>query len=132
MGDYRASQLQCELEEQVDKVHKVQAALDKAGHMLSEKDTDSAISKAATEAASREISSLRGELKAHADAAAKVDQLWLWDCYMSYTCKACSKQFFVWLTFCCKVQGMITGGLLSDTCTRKPDNHFSVVNSLRP
>lgn len=71
-GLCRASQLQCELEEHAMQLHKVQAQLDKAEYMLSEKDTEAAISKAASEAGSREISSLRGELKAHADATAKV------------------------------------------------------------
>lgn len=68
----RSAQLQCELEEQAAKLHKAQAQLDKAEHLLSEKDTESAIGKAAAEAAARNISALRGELKAHADAAAKV------------------------------------------------------------
>lgn len=68
----RSAQLQCELEEQATKLHRVQAELDKAEHLLSEKDTESAIGKAAAEAAARNISALRGELKAHADAAAKV------------------------------------------------------------
>ena len=68
----RSAQLQCELEEQATKLHKVQAELDKAEHLLSEKATERAIGKAAAEAAARNISALRGELKAHADAAAKV------------------------------------------------------------
>ena len=69
---FRAAQLQCELEEQASMAHKVQAQLDKAEHLLSEKDTEGTIGKAAAEAAARNISALRGELKAHADAAAKV------------------------------------------------------------
>lgn len=69
---FRAAQLQCEVEEQATRAHKVQAQLDKAEHLLSEKDTEGAISKASAEAAARDISALRGELKAHADAAAKV------------------------------------------------------------
>lgn len=69
---FRAAQLQCELEEQATKVLKAQAQLDKAEHLLSEKHTEGAIQKAAAEAAARDISALRGELKAHADAAAKV------------------------------------------------------------
>ena len=64
--------MQCELEEQAVKGHKVQAQVEKAEHLLSEKDTEGAIGKAAAEAAARDISALRGELKAHADAAAKV------------------------------------------------------------
>lgn len=53
-------------------MHKVQAQLDKAEHLLSEKNTEGAISNASAEVAARDISALRGELKAHADAAAKV------------------------------------------------------------
>ncbi|KAL3148684.1 hypothetical protein ABBQ38_014099 [Trebouxia sp. C0009 RCD-2024] len=71
VSERRSAQLQCELEEQATKLHKVQVELDKAEHLLSEKDTESAIGKAAAEAAARNISALRGELKAHADAAAK-------------------------------------------------------------
>ena len=74
-GLCRASQLQCELEEHAMHLHKAQSQLDKAEHKLSEKDTEAAISKAASEAGSREISSLRGELKAHADTTAQVGQL---------------------------------------------------------
>ena len=79
----RAAQLQCEVEEQATRVHKVQAQLDKAEHLLSEKDTEGAIGKASAEAAARDISALRGELKAHADAAAKVRHLL---CAHAYTC----------------------------------------------
>ena len=73
--------MQCELEEQATKLHKAQAELDKAEHLVSEKDTESAIGKAAAEAAGRDISALRGELKAHANAAAKVSCLQIFHPY---------------------------------------------------
>ncbi len=68
----RASQLQCELEEQATNVHKLQTELDKAEHRLSEKEVEVSVGKASVEAASRDISALKGELKAHAEASAKV------------------------------------------------------------
>ena len=72
VGNCRASQLQCELEEHATKLQKAHAQLDRAEHMLSKHETEGSISKAAVEAANREVSSLKGELKAHADAAGKV------------------------------------------------------------
>ncbi len=68
----RASQLQCELEEQATHVHKLQCELDKAEHRLSEKEVEASVGKASVEAALRDISALKGELKANAEASAKV------------------------------------------------------------
>ena len=68
----RASQLQCELEEQATNVHKLQCELDKAEHRLSEMQVEASVGKASVEAAIRDISALKGELKAHAEASAKV------------------------------------------------------------
>ncbi|DBB14510.1 TPA: hypothetical protein ACH3X3_004792 [Trebouxia sp. C0006] len=71
VSERRASQLQCELEEQATNVHKLQSELDKAEHRLSEKEVEVSVGKASLEAASRDISALKGELKAHAEASAK-------------------------------------------------------------
>lgn len=68
----RASQLQCELEEQATNVHKLQCELDTAEHRLSEMQVEASVGKASVEAAIRDISALKGELKAHAEASAKV------------------------------------------------------------
>lgn len=53
-------------------MHKLQSELDKAEHRLSEKETEVSVSKASVEAASRDISALKGELKSHAETSAKV------------------------------------------------------------
>ena len=53
-------------------MHKLQSELDKAEHRLSEKEVEVSVGKASLEAASRDISALKGELKAHAEASAKV------------------------------------------------------------
>ena len=53
-------------------MHKLQSELDKAEHRLSEKEMEVSIGKATADAAIRDVSALRGELKAHAEAAAKV------------------------------------------------------------
>lgn len=71
-NSYRASQLQCELEEQAINVHKLQSQLDKAEHRLSEMEVEASVSKASVEAVLRDISALKGELKAYAEASAKV------------------------------------------------------------
>ena len=68
----RASQLHCELEEQATHVHKLQSELDKEERRLSEKEVEVSVGKASVEAALRDISALKGELKAHAEASAKV------------------------------------------------------------
>ena len=54
------------------KLHKLQFEMDKAEHRLSEKETETAIGKATAEASMRDISALKGELKAHVEAAVKV------------------------------------------------------------
>ncbi|DBA92530.1 TPA: hypothetical protein ACH3X1_002761 [Trebouxia sp. C0004] len=71
VSERRASQLQCELEEQATNVHKLQSELDKAEHRLSEKEVEASVGKASVEATLRDISALNGELKAHAEASAK-------------------------------------------------------------
>ena len=53
-------------------MHKLQTELDKAEHRLSEKEVGVSVGKASVEAALRDISALKGELKAHAEASAKV------------------------------------------------------------
>lgn len=68
----RASELQCELEEQTVQLHKRQADSDKLQHSLSEADLEVNTSKAAEQVAKKEAWALKGELKAHAEAAAKV------------------------------------------------------------
>ncbi|KAL0020086.1 hypothetical protein WJX79_009298 [Trebouxia sp. C0005] len=71
VSERRASQLQCELEEQAINVHKLQSQLDKAEHRLSEMEVEASVSKASVEAVLRDISALKGELKAYAEASAK-------------------------------------------------------------
>ena len=53
-------------------MHKLQSELDKVQHRLGEQEVETSVGKAAGEAAMRDISALKGELKAHAEAAAKV------------------------------------------------------------
>lgn len=53
-------------------MHKLQSELDKAEHRLSETQVESSVGKASVEAALRDISALTGELKAYAEASAKV------------------------------------------------------------
>lgn len=68
----RASELQCELEEQTMQLHKRQSDLDNLQHSLSEADLEVNTSKAAEQVAKKEAWALKGELKAHAEAASKV------------------------------------------------------------
>ena len=63
-------------------MHKLQSELDKVQHRLGEQEVETSVGKAAGEAAMREISALKGELKAHAEAAAKVPSV---TCIMSFT-----------------------------------------------
>lgn len=75
--DRRASELQCELEGQTVELHKSQSALDRAQHSLSEQELEVSTSKAAEQSAKKEAWALRGELKAQAEAAAKVSSILL-------------------------------------------------------
>ena len=53
-------------------LHKGQSQADKLQHSLSERELEVAMAKAAVDTAKKEAWALRGELKAHAEAAAKV------------------------------------------------------------
>lgn len=68
----RASELQCELEGQTVQLHQAQSGLDKLQHSLSERDLELSTAKSAGDSAQKEAWALQGQLKAHAEAAAKV------------------------------------------------------------
>ena len=53
-------------------LQKLHADVDKAQQNLSEAEMEATVGKAALEAHAREASALKGELKAHAEASAKV------------------------------------------------------------
>ena len=68
----RASELQCELEGQTVQLHQAQSGLDKLQHSLSERDLELSTAKSAGDSAQKEAWALQGQLKAHAEPAAKV------------------------------------------------------------
>ena len=77
---HRASQLQCEVEEQSMKLQKLQHELDKAQQSLNERELEVTVGKAAADAHARDVSALKGELKVHAEASLKVCYLFLHAC----------------------------------------------------
>ena len=65
-------------------MHKLQSELDKVQHRLGEQEVETSVGKAAGEAAMRDISALKGELKAHAEAAAKVPTITCIEFFTTY------------------------------------------------
>ena len=62
------------------KLQKLQHELDKSQQSLNERELEVSVGKAAAEAHARDVSGLKGELKAHAEASLKVAHLSLHSC----------------------------------------------------
>lgn len=67
----RASELQCELEGHAAQLQKGHSEQDKLQHSVAELQLEVSTSQAAAESAKKEAWALKGELKAHAEAAVK-------------------------------------------------------------